>query len=948
MSDLALLGAGLGYLALLFLVAESAERGWLPRRLTEHPALLGLSLGVYATTWTFFGSVGLAHRAGPLYLAIYLGPTLACLAIPVIWLPLAQVLRQHQLSSLADLFAFRYRSHGAGILVTLLMLAALLPYFALQVQAVSDAAALLGGTLDPRGVGLLFCVAIAAFAMLFGVRHEEGRTTGLVVAIAFESTVKIVALLAVGLLAFKQLGGAAGLEAHLAAHPEALARFTAPPPADTWLSLGVLSFAAAFLLPRQFHMAFTTRPEPRAFYRAMWLFPLSLFLLSAVVPILTWAGAALAPDSPADTWVMRVAATRPAVGLLAFVGGISAASAMMVVASLALSSMSVNHLVLPLWRPKGDVRRRVRWVRRGAIALVVLSGYLFHLFEAPGPGLAELGTVTFVAVAQCLPGVFGVLFWPRASRAGLLLGLAAGAALWGAVVLLPLLGYEAFAHHARDLAAALDPDFSDRWILALAFTLGPNILLFTLGSVLFGQRPEERRAAARSTRDALAAGPGPAPSERQLTEQLEAFLGEAAARRELDRARRELPAGPLAAPDRARLAERLEANLSGLFGPVVARAILGRAPADAGAELAAQLRFLEERAREVELVGPARTLELVRRYLAEVLDALPIGLVAVDAQGEVILWNRAVAELSERPASATAGHGLSAGGPLGAALAELLERGVEADELRLTLLGAPRILEVRRTLLGRDHPEGAVILVDDATRERAMAAHLAHEDRLASVGRLAAGVAHEIGNPLAGVLMVAKNLAREDEPEDLAERLGLIVREAERIQGIVRSLLTFSRAEPVHPAPRTAVDLAEVAREALELVSLTAHGVTGALEIAPDLRVLGHRPHLVQLLVNLLANAFDASPAGARVRITAARHGAEVHLGITDAGPGMSPETLARIFEPFFTTKAPGRGTGLGLAVVRNLVDEHGGRLEVESSPGRGSTFTVVLPGAES
>ncbi|HSP80676.1 MAG TPA: histidine kinase, partial [Myxococcaceae bacterium] len=207
--------ASLGYLLVLFLIAYAAERGRIPARITQHPLAYALSLGVYATSWSYFGSVGDAARHGFRYLAIYLGATLACLLVPVLWRPLRELTRELQLTSLADLFAFRYPGQATGTGVTLVLLAGTLPYLALQVRAVVESARVLAPEAPASLVGLGFCATTIVFSVLFGARHltPRERHEGLALAIAFESLVKVVALVVVaGWAVFSVFGGAGGLQ----------------------------------------------------------------------------------------------------------------------------------------------------------------------------------------------------------------------------------------------------------------------------------------------------------------------------------------------------------------------------------------------------------------------------------------------------------------------------------------------------------------------------------------------------------------------------------------------------------------------------------------------------------------------------------------------------------------------------------------------------------------
>ncbi len=257
---------GVSYLAILFLIATATDRHWIPPAIARHPLVYTLSIGVYATSWSFYGSVGFAEREGYNFLTIYLGSTLAFVASPILLRPILKLTETYRLASLADLFAFRYHSQFSGILVTLFILTGTLPYMSLQIQAVTSTLQIMTDGEKPNIIAFGFCLTIALFSMLFGARHISLREKhkGLVVAIAFESLVKLVALMAVGLFAvFGVFGGFDQLNRFLILNPEAKSALFQPIQEGPWATLMMLSFAAAFLLPRQFHMLFVENMEQK-------------------------------------------------------------------------------------------------------------------------------------------------------------------------------------------------------------------------------------------------------------------------------------------------------------------------------------------------------------------------------------------------------------------------------------------------------------------------------------------------------------------------------------------------------------------------------------------------------------------------------------------------------------------------------------------------------------
>jgi signal transduction histidine kinase/Na+/proline symporter len=951
------------YLGLLFVLAEAAERGWIPRRIAQHPWVSALSLGVYASTWSFYGSVGFASAEGYRYLTIYLGVSLACLLIPVVWMPVLRLSREHQLSSLADLFAFRYRSRAVGVAVTLFLLFGSLPYLAQQIRAVAASVHILTGRGSPGAVGLGFCALVAAFAVLFGARHVTAREkhAGLVVAIAFESLVKLVALLCVaGFALFGIFDGPAGLAEWLRAHPEATERLYAPVLEGPWGSLLLVSFAAAFLLPRQYHMAFTEAHDERSLRTAAWLFPLFLLLLNLAIPIILWAGKVTDPLGGPDAYVLTTTLRGAPSWLPVFVylGGVSAASAMVIVTVLALASMCLNHLVLARTgaAQERDLYAFLRWKRRGLVILILLAAYGIFLVIGldEQQRLVELGLVSFVAVAQFLPGLVGVLFWRGASGVGVLAGLCAGIACWLLLAALPLLVRSHLLGPAFDLSAFLGIPPGDTLAFATWMSLGTNACLMGWLSLRRPPRAVEAMMA-RVCIDAGEVFPGgrmEADSPDDFARALAPLLGPDAAAQEVAHA---LDDVGLSADERhptelRRLRDQLLRNLSGLLGPLVAESVV-----DAGLRLehdptvGDKLRAIEARGtRRIHLTDE---LDQVRRYLRDVLQDLPVGVCAVGTEDDVVLWNRALSEITGI-GDAAAGDGLSRlAAPWGPILSAFARDPV--DERRLT---APRTdgeigrYSLRKSTLSQPvghAPAGLVIVLEDLTERATLEARLEHHERLALIGQLAATVAHEIGNPLAAIASVAQNLQSELDDADVRGRLSLIRDQVQRIGEIVKAMVVYSRAgTSAALSPSRSFSLGEAVDEAVSLVRLDPRGRTHDIHnrCATELHLFGDRTRIIQVFINLLHNACDASPEGESIEVRADARGDRARIEIVDHGAGVPPEVRQRIFEPFFTTKDPGKGAGLGLSLVANIVREHGGTLELDSEAGAGTVIRLSLP----
>ncbi len=960
-----LFAGGLLYLGALFLVAYAAEEGWLPARVARHPLTYTLSLGVYATSWSFYGSVGFAAEQGYLFLTIYIGVTLAFVLAPVLLQPLLRLVRDYQLSSLADLFAFRYPSRYTGVLVTLFMLIGILPYISLQIQAVVTSAQVLTQEAPPQVLALVFCCTITLFAVLFGARQVTPREKheGLVVAIAFESAIKLMALLALaGFALFGVFGGVDGLDQWLSQNPDATEKLYAPLREGAWATLLLLAFSAAFLLPRQFHMLFTENIEPDTLRIASWAFPLFLLLLNIAIPILLWAGQATGAHGVPDYYGLTLTLREPSglLTMLVFIGGISAASAMIIVESLALAAMCLTHLILPLWLsgsppPQQNLYRGLLWGRRALITVIIFTGYATYVVVRDTQGLVQLGLISFVAVTQFLPAIVGMLTWPRANRVGFIAGVSGGMVVWFLTLIWPLLDPDSGQALLAMIHTVLPLPTLDRWEFSTFLSLALNISLFVAGSLL--SRPSAKEIAAdqacRLDAVLLISQAPAAPSVAHLEARIASALGPEAARAEITLALSDLHLTEDERRPRQMqfLHERIERNLSGLLGPQLAREIV--AAGDDGS--AGKGRLVEEELEHSQnrLRGLAAELNHLRRFHRQILLDLPIGVCSLGARNEVLIWNDRMAELSGFESDQVLGSAVPDLPPPWAQLfGDFLQREQQHQyKLQVELRGGTCWLNLHQeAVAGPDDesPSGIVLLVEDLTEQQRLEAEVAHSARLASIGTLASGVAHEIGNPLTGITCVAQNLRDETDIDERRQGIEDILQQSRRISDIVQSLLSFSRPERLENRMLHLLTLSDIVEEAIRLVKLSSSGRDLAFDnrVPSDLAIEGDRARMTQVLLNLLSNAADASQPGGRVEIRASRGTGSLTLEIQDWGGGIPQALRDRIFEPFVTTKEPGRGTGLGLSLVYRIVSDHGGSISVDSRDGIGTTFIVRLPAA--
>lgn len=453
------------YLLLLFAVAHAGDRrAARGRSLIANPWTYALSLAVYCTAWTYFGSVGRAATGGVWFLPIYLGPTLAMVLGWVVVRKMIRIARTWRITSIADFIGSRYgKSPLLAALVTLIAVVGIVPYIALQLKAVSAGYALLtGGSAAAshwsRDSTFYVALALAGFTIMFGARRLDAteRHEGMVAAIAFESIVKLVAFLAVGL--FVVYGMFDGL-GDLFARARALPRLEQLLHLDQgggfawaqWFALTLLSGLSVLLLPRQFQVMVVENVEESHLRRAAWVFPLYLLAINLFVLPIALAGLLQfgAGQADADNFVLSLplAAGQPALALLVFIGGLSAATGMVIVETIAVSTMVSNELVMPLLLRAGrlrngagrDLGRVLLAVRRIAIVGVLVLGYIYFHLAGEAYALVSIGLISFAAVAQFAPAVLGGMYWKGGTRLGALAGLLAGFLTWGYTLLLPSL-----------------------------------------------------------------------------------------------------------------------------------------------------------------------------------------------------------------------------------------------------------------------------------------------------------------------------------------------------------------------------------------------------------------------------------------------------------------------------------------------------------------------------
>lgn len=886
----------LAYLLGLFAVAWWADRrADLGRSvLAASPTLYALSLAVYCTTWTFYGSVGRAASQGVGFLPIYLGPTLTMVLGAHVLLKILRIAKRHRITSIADFLASRYgRSHGLGGLVALIAVIGITPYIALQLKAVSISFEVLAGgeagshVLPSLLLDRPFYVAVlmAVFAIVFGTRHIDAAEhhEGMVVAVAFESLIKLVSFLAVGVLVvWGMYDGLGDLFARARAHPEIARLFTAAPALSdgSWFAITLLSMLAVICLPRQFQMTVIENVNERHLTRALWLFPLYMLLINLFVPPLAVGGLIAFPERSVDPDMFVLALPLgqgwEALALFAFLGGLSAAAGMIVVETVALSTMVCNDLVMPLLlrldlrfiRERADLSPLLLWIRRLAILLILLLGYLYFRYAGSAYALVAIGLISFAAVAQFAPALIGGLFWTGGTRRGAIAGLLAGIAAWAYTLLLP-----SFARSG--------------WLPAEFIAAGPWGVTLLRPYALLGVEGLDPLTHALFWSGLLNIG---------------LYIG-------------------VSLFDRPSLGERVQATaFVEVFqhGDTVASAGTWRGVARIGDLHRLAARFL----------GAQRAGRAFHRHLAE--PDRP-------ASAEMLRFTErllagAIGAASARVALASAVQGGEVGIP------ELMQMLDETSQV----IEYSRQLETKSAEL--EKTSGAL---------REANARLQELDRMKD--DFLSTVTHELRTPLTSVRAFSEILHDdpEMEPEQRQEFLRIIIKETERLTRLINQVLDMAKIESGQLVwNMTAVDLVGVVEEAAQATFqlFRDKGIHLDVQAAAGLPpVRGDHDRLIQVVVNLLSNAVKFTPeetGRVAVRVDALTDG--VQVCVRDNGPGIAPEDAEAVFERFRqvgdTMTSKPQGTGLGLAICRRIIDHLGGRIWVESALGEGAAFCFIVP----
>ncbi|HDX8451092.1 PAS domain-containing hybrid sensor histidine kinase/response regulator [Aeromonas hydrophila] len=1001
-----LIGLSLSYLGLLFLIAYVADKNK-RRRLKGQPLLYSLSLAVYCTSWTFFGTVGQASESPWSPVPIYLGPMLVFLFGWRLLARLILVAKREHITSIADFIAARYgKSQRLAMVIALIAIMGILPYLVLQLKAIVTGLDLLmansvpaGPTGNTAGLALGVALLLALFSILFGTRHLDATEhhRGMVVAIAFESVVKLLAFMAVGGFALWLILSKPSQARTLVASDFLDAVVAVTPGSLLELAIYTLvAMCAVICLTRQFHVTVVENNQGQDLHWARWLFPLYLFVMGLFIWPLAlagkqWVGAGMASDTYVISLPMSLGFDGMA--LLAFLGGTSAATGMVIVCTIALAIMVSNDLVLPVllrrfWQQGRDERlvRLLLQVRRGAILLILLAAWGLYLWLGDLTSLSRIGYLSFGAVAQFAPALLLGLYWRHGNRKGVYLGLALGVSLWFATLLAES-GLLAGSPLAALLAPPDWPAFRDlslgAWCIFLSLLL--NLIGYVAGSLLSQAAVSERLQAAnfvgKPSRDTTALYQARV-SVKELEMLAARFVGSSRVKRAFGRFAGER--GGTLAPQMQASAELIahtERLLAGVFGTSSARLVLASA-------LQGRNMQLEEIATIVDEASDV--FRFNRGLLQGAIEHMGQGISVVDRELKLVAWNRRYIELFHYPPGLiqvgrpieeiiryNAEQGLCGPGDVEAHVARrvaFMQRGSQHISARERPDG--RVIEMQ----GNPMPAGGFVMTfTDITpfrdAERVLREANEHlEARVAerthelselnrqlllvnqqveranhSKSRFLAAVSHDLTQPLNAAKLFTSSLLEMLPPADEPARIARHIDDAlGATEDLITDLLDISRLEAgKFKAKKLDFALRDVFDNLKAEFGVLAQAggiqfsvVESGVAVYSDVRLLR------RVLQNFLTNAFRYNPGG-RVLLGCRRLGDKVRIEVWDNGPGIPADKQEAIFDEFsrldHSRTAREQGLGLGLAIARGIALVLGHNLTLCSWPGAGSVFAITL-----
>jgi Na+/proline symporter/CheY-like chemotaxis protein len=1012
----------LAYIGLLFLVASYGDRMRIARGASSRLLIYPLSLAIYCTSWTFFGSVGLASRAGLDFLTIYIGPMLMLgLGFPLL-IRVARLAKGQNITSIADFIAARYgKSQAVAATVALIAIVGMIPYIALQLKAVSASVSTILAIASPSGtappllgdVALFVAFAMATFAVLFGTRHIDAteHQDGLMLAIATESIIKLVAFLVVGVfVTFIMFHGPFALLARALEDPRTAGVLTRAPQLSSFCAMTALSLFAIVLLPRQFHVSVVENHSEAEIRRAAWLFPLYLVLINLFVLPIAMAGLLTFPagriDSDMFVVALPLAAHSEAITLIAFIGGLSAATAMVIVESVALAIMVSNDIVVPLvlkrraahaGEPR-DAGGELLTTRRIAIFVILLLAYIYYR-SAGDAQLASIGLLSFAAVAQLAPAFFGGLIWRRGTALGAIAGMSAGILIWVYTLLLPSISDAGIvnAHILTDgpwglaylrpqaLFGISLPPLVHGVLLSLAVNVAcyigcslsrrPSAIERVQADLFVPSTLTPIAPSFRLRRASVTVGELIATVARYLGEERtrESFASFAAARR--------ISAEPTAEAD-FQLLQYAEFLLASAIGAASSRLVLSLVLRKRTVSTKAALKLLDD---------ANAAIHYNREILQTALDHVRQGIAVFDKELTLVCWNRQFGEIFDLPHELTrvgialedilrhtaqysernartvdefvAEHIAKFAAEAEPFLERFAERGLVVEvrsnrmpdgglvttftDITPSVKAAEALERVNATLERRVRERTGELTRLNGELERAKAEA---DDANVSKTRFVAAASHDILQPLNAARLYVTSLTERQGAGGDADLVANIDASLEAVEEIFTALLDISRLD-------TGAMKSEFSDFRIDelLHRLEVEFVPLARERGLDLKFMpctqtirSDRRLLRRLLQNLISNAIKYTPEGG-VLVGCRRRGERLRIEVYDTGIGIPHGKRRAVFREFHRLDQGARvarGVGLGLSIVERIARVLECEVALKSDVGRGSRFSIEVPRA--
>jgi Na+/proline symporter/signal transduction histidine kinase/CheY-like chemotaxis protein len=1009
LSPVILIIAIIAYLALLFWIARIGDRrrfntsGW-----ARHPLVYTLALGVYCTSWTFYGLVGTAAEKGWYYLPILLGPVLLFTVGYPLLQRIASISRQENIHSIADFITSRYgKRQSVAAVVTLIMLATTVPYIALQLKAVTDTLLFSVDNIAFAGqdMTMLVSVAMIMFTLIFGANRLDVASyhSGIMVAIAFESLVKLLALITIAVFA---LSLSKGFDpGQISNSANAVFQQTTITP-SFWV-LTLVSAATIFCLPRMFQITFVECLSEAHLKFARRGFSLYLVAIAITVFIISWVGNQVlaGSDVASDTYVLALplGTDNQFLGLLAFIGGFSAATAMIIVASLTLSQMLSNDVILPLLmrrqKPRNaipDYSKALILTRRLTVIAVILMAWLYQHSLAENVALTSIGLIAFALAVQLAPAILFGLYWNRGNAMGVFAGLAGGTLIWFITLMVPMLSNAGFIDPQllKDGffgSELLRPEqlfgltFSDSYTRGVVLSLAVNVAAYYFVSSRDRTRLADRiQAVAFVNRDREKQQTGNLDLQirkADLTVMLTQFLGESSTKRLFENEPR-----PELVQVSPQMLDYAEKALAGVVGVASARAMLTSLSSGERLGVEDVVNIFEE---------TTRTLQFNQDMLFASFESISSAISVVNADLKIVAWNKRYEQMFNYPRGM-----LCVGRPAAELIRYNAERGLlgagEVEKQVQTRLGhlmAGKPYRVVRNheqgvieIKGRPLPTGGYVTTyDDITefintqnaleqrvserteeiekinqslREEVkkrsetevelIKAKSAAEQSNASKTQFLAIASHDILQPLNAANLYASSLLEKPglDPE-LTENLHHLQNAIGSAELIISNLLEISRLDtgslkPTYKKFALSEILDPLANEFRVQVNsdVEFHWQRTSLWTESDAR------YLRRILQNFLSNAVKYTSKG-KILLGCRRRKQQIEICIYDCGPGISEAHRDRIFDDFYRIKSNVEGAGLGLGIALRFARLLDHEIKMRSFDGRGSLFSLMVPLAE-